>query len=394
MNSKRFCELDTKVLLIYFNGAHLLFVNSFAAWPFNNFIGGSVFFTLYTGWVINYGSLALCFYTLGGMQIVLQTILLYGIWQGWLDPPPSTEEYNILYAKAHKNEESDHAESGRDPEASDIHTEVDGDEDSTTAVSTTDNSADMTMRESDRTLSARIFSAQFSETFSDKFSKRYYDDLSKNDKATPYDAVCEERSTEGNERADGYKPIAVGAGPIFRKRIEHQYEFLQYHIYYVGMINTFTVAFCGYTTKVLLSTMFVLIFNLPEMTAAYLSALTLLLYLIGRALIPLYLMDRALPSAGLSAIASAFTCLGYVLVPSIIGSKEYESAKFTWNLFGFIVVKSICGASFACLTVCIAPSIMDETGPVNFLISCKSHFLISGLGGAIGLSVIIDHDII
>ena len=81
----------------------------------------------------------------------------------------------------------------------------------------------------------------------------------------------------------------------------------------------------GYSTKTLLSTMFVLIFSLSEIMSAYMSALTLLAFLVGRVVVPLYLTPMGWSPTLLMCIASFVMSLMYVAVSTV----RYEQALLT-----------------------------------------------------------------
>ena len=126
---------------------------------------------------------------------------------------------------------------------------------------------------------------------------------------------------------------------------------------------------------------------MPEMTSAYLAALTLLLYLIGRAAVPFFLLDRpkGLSGSALLAISSMVSCIAYVIVPSVIGSSAYGSPKFTWNLFGFIICKSVAGCAFAVQTTCFPSVVISENGSgTNYQMLAPIYYVIGGIGGALG----------
>lgn len=133
-------------------------------------------------------------------------------------------------------------------------------------------------------------------------------------------------------------------------------------------------AYNGYATKLLLSSMFELIFQLPEMTSAYMSAITLLPFLIGSFIVP-YFVIRTGPMAPkehkgyspglICTITQCGACVAYGVLPSIIGTSEFSSAKFTWRLFGFIIAKSFVSFTFAVMQGLTASVAVDAIGVAN-----------------------------
>ena len=90
---------------------------------------------------------------------------------------------------------------------------------------------------------------------------------------------------------------------------------------------------------VLLSSMFELVFNLPLMTSAYLSALSLLLFVFARGIFPYYFLDSRFSASEMSIVASLLSCIMYGILPTVIGSPSTEGG-FSWNLVGFVIVKN------------------------------------------------------
>ena len=88
--------------------------------------------------------------------------------------------------------------------------------------------------------------------------------------------------------------------------LTNRLQALRYTIMWVEILASAIQAFIGYSTKIPLSSMFVLIFDLSEMVSAYLSALTLLGFLFGSLVIPV----RSVP-------------------PSIRGCRMYGQPSYT-----------------------------------------------------------------
>ena len=79
-----------------------------------------------------------------------------------------------------------------------------------------------------------------------------------------------------------------------------------------------------------------------ELTASYLSAATLSLYLVGRAVVPLVCVER-FPAIGVVTFAMLISSIAYGVIPAIIGDgKEglVGKAVFTWRLLLFCIAKS------------------------------------------------------
>jgi hypothetical protein len=104
----------------------------------------------------------------------------------------------------------------------------------------------------------------------------------------------------------------------------------------------------------LLSAIFELVFNLGIMTSAYLSALSLLLFIAARGISPIaargispyYFMDSRFYATSMSIVATSLSCITYALLPTIVGPGSTDDS-FSWRLVGFVVAKSIVGACFA-----------------------------------------------
>ena len=288
---------------------------------------GAIFFTLWNGWIINYGSLALTFYVTAALQIVLTVPIWLGLQMGWLEAPPSVEAYAAMVAKEASVAAEGYEGDGDAPQPDGGEEKMEEDEEEGT------DGAD---------------------------------------------------STAAHSSAEDSHGIERGAGPLFPRCYASPYGCLRSPWLWVRVVNFFLLDYAGYTTKVLLSTMFSLIFNLPDMTSAYLSALTLLLYLVARCLVPLLVMDRKINACGLCVAATATSCVVYAVIPVIIGSETFARAAFSWRLFGFILCKSFAGASFALLSNMCSSIVLDDAGPANFAYVCKWLYMAAGLGAAVG----------
>lgn len=134
---------------------------------------------------------------------------------------------------------------------------------------------------------------------------------------------------------------------------------------------------------VLLSSMFELVFNLPLMTSAYLSALSLLLFVFARGIFPYYFLDSRFSASEMSIVASLLSCIMYGILPAVIGSPSTEGG-FSWNLVGFVIVKSIIGACFACLSSVKSALTIDVVGVANIRMISSYSWDVAGIGGSLG----------
>ena len=57
---------------------------------------GAILFTLISGWITVYASVAACLYAVAGMQALLSAPLLYAIYSGWMDDPPEAADFARL----------------------------------------------------------------------------------------------------------------------------------------------------------------------------------------------------------------------------------------------------------------------------------------------------------
>ena len=284
--------------------------------------------------MINYGSLPLCFYTLGGFQLVLQLPLLYGIRKGWISKPPSTEVYARLVAAG----KADKEKGANDPSSSSSSRLMRGAGDDNTNAPVTvkdeENESPSTngmnnedgIARGDRDESTNESVTKDVENESASSANRLRDSYNFALSLVRISGQHQQGTAQGDpiKKTKHITQVESGCGPFFPKQVGGFSSYMyRSHFFYLLLLRYFVITYCGYTTKVLLSTMFVLIFNLPDMTAAYLSAVTLLLYLVGRALVPLTLMDRSfnvrgrnykIPAIGLSCIASGVCSISYGLV--------------------------------------------------------------------------------
>jgi len=129
--------------------------------------------------------------------------------------------------------------------------------------------------------------------------------------------------------------------------------------------------------------MFELVFNLPLMTSAYLSALSLLLFLFARGIFPYYFLDSRFSASEMSIVASLLSCIMYGILPKVIGNPSAEGG-FSWNLVGFIIVKSFVGACFACLSSVKSAVTIDVIGVANIRMVSSYSWDVAGVGCALG----------
>ena len=111
--------------------------------------------------------------------------------------------------------------------------------------------------------------------------------------------------------------------------------------------------------------MFVLIFNLPEITAAYLSALTLVGFLLGGSVVPFLLIDRSASalcsSASIFIAALCLSAAAYAVLPSITGDGSF-SPEFSWRLFGFVIAKGCVSLGFSVIQGVTGGVAVDAVG--------------------------------
>jgi len=169
-------------------------------------------------------------------------------------------------------------------------------------------------------------------------------------------------------------------------KLKNWEEALQFPILWNRIIIFTLSTFNGYCVKVLLSTTFVLIFSLGELTAAYLSAATLSFYLIGRAAVPFLFLDRkgGLPAVGLFTIAAGMATVSYGVIPSIIGTGEFAKPRFSWRLLLFCFAKAFAGLSFAAMQTLSGPLLVNDFGGANFVRLAPLLYPSAGTGGGLG----------
>ena len=270
--------------------------------------GGSaaIWFTLFTGWVVHYASLQVALYCMAGWMLLGAVWLTYAIKTGGLDSAPTAEEVHAW------------------------------------------------MREVDTRKAQGIQLAHVSSVSS--FSAQE----SRNG---------EQQQGSSNENEDAvvhstpHRP--VGTSPAVPVVVRTRLEAMTYVMTWcVGCVAGMQ-SFYGWATKVLLSSMFQLIFDLPEMTAAYLSAATLLGFLVSRTAVPLIFIGRGVSSTFLMLCSTMTVCVGYAVLPSIIGSSDFPSAAFSWRLFGFTCVKALISACFGVTQSMTGATAIEQVGVSN-----------------------------
>lgn len=245
----------------------------------------AIFFTLFSGWVINGASLQVCLYVIGALMLFLSAYLILMIRGGKLEMIPSPDVI-AMWMKEDENIGEDTPPISPPP----------------------------------------------------------------NPTSTPIKPGC-----------SPHVPTVV----MSRCGGNHNRSPFSHSIYYPLVFFTFNVVFLGYATKVLLSSMFTLIFNLSESTSAYLSALSLVFFALGRALIPYYLLDSYYSSLFLSLMSYILCAITYVLIPTIIGSDIYTTPAFSWRLFFFVCAKCTVGLVFALNQSLAGSMIVDMVGVKN-----------------------------
>ena len=159
---------------------------------------------------------------------------------------------------------------------------------------------------------------------------------------------------------------------------------LSYHVLGILLYLCSYYAHCSLSlSTVLLSSMFELVFNLPLMTSAYLSALSLLLFVGARGIFPYYFLDSRFSASEMSIVASLLSCIMYGILPTVIGNPNPDGG-FSWNLVGFVIVKSFIGASFACLSSVKSALTIDVVGVANIRMISSYSWDVAGVGGTLG----------
>lgn len=195
--------------------------------------------------------------------------------------------------------------------------------------------------------------------------------------------TSEDPADEVSMPVDAVPLRSPGTTHLVPVQLQSRREALRYPAVVLKLIQLATITFNGYATKVLLSSMFELTFALPKLTAAYLSALSLVLFLVGRALIPYYLLDSRYSSTLISTVAAFVSAIAYGVLPSIVG-KEELGPEFTWRLFGFVCIKSLIGLCFSCLQVLSAAQMYDLAGGDNLQTFLRLGWPVVGVCGTAG----------
>ncbi len=195
--------------------------------------------------------------------------------------------------------------------------------------------------------------------------------------STSADRDQSENAQTGSAQSSDASPAGAqvrpaGTSALIPVKLENRWEALRYPVVWILAVYIFLEAFNGFATKVLLSSMFVLIFQLDQMLAAYLSALSLIFFFIGRGVVPFYFVGK---NSKIGVAPEILTCasllisgLMYLIVPAILGDKPPDSAGgFSWSLFGFVVVKSMISLSFASVGSLTGPTMASLGGTANLI---------------------------
>mmetsp|Transcript_12587 Transcript_12587/g.27436 ORF Transcript_12587/g.27436 Transcript_12587/m.27436 type:complete len:513 (-) Transcript_12587:1195-2733(-) len=176
----------------------------------------------------------------------------------------------------------------------------------------------------------------------------------------------------------------AGTSALVPKQLGSRWETLRYPGVWLVLVSAMCSSFNGYATKLLLSSMFELVFNLSTMTSAYLSACSLTLFFVARAAVPYFLMDRFCSATSIGGIAAAASSIAYAVLPVLVGPNAYETAGFTWQLFGFVAVKSVVGGCFAAQSTVRGSILDDVVGTSNLPYVFQTGWEIGGFFGAAG----------
>jgi len=286
--------------------------------------GGAIVYTLVSGWLVAYGrSVSVCLYALAAFQLVPSLYLVYSIKTGQLDSPPPP------------------------PSSPRITAPDDSDADATEADDIESNTRQ----------------------------------TRKNDKvdAKGDSKPSEKRRTQRQSGPQEHRHLVT---VTFKTRAEA----LRHLPVVLKLISLACMSFNGYATKVLLSTMFEVVFDLSKLESAYLSALSLVLFLIGRALIPYYLLDSKFKATSIAIVAAFVSAVAYAVLPSIVGvgGSTAPATKVTTRLVGFVIEKSIIGLCFSCLQTLSGSQIYDLVGPNNLQTVLRCGWPVVGLMGTAG----------
>jgi len=291
---------------------------------------GAVFYTLLSGWIIHYGSLETYLYTLAGFQALTSLPVVLAVYLGWLDAPPTKDEFDAWNAEA-------------------------------AAPPVGDAAARVPRKPVEA--AARV-----------------------EEKTAPSSSLRSLSEELAKPRPSASARPEAGGSLMMPMKLKNWEEALQFPILWNRIIIFTLSTFNGYCVKVLLSTTFVLIFSLGELTAAYLSAATLSFYLIGRAAVPFLFLDRkgGLPAVGLFTIAAGMATVSYGVIPSIIGTGEFAKPRFSWRLLLFCFAKAFAGLSFAAMQTLSGPLLVNDFGGANFVRLAPLLYPSAGTGGGLG----------
>lgn len=200
-------------------------------------------------------------------------------------------------------------------------------------------------------------------------------------------AADSEGSIASSSKDDLHRP--AGTSSLYPKVYTSKVEVLKKPISWVVHFFAFSIVFNGLATKVLLSSMFVLIFKVEGLLATYLSAISLLVFFIGRCLVPYYFLGKnskvKVHAALLISVILIISGIGYVVVPSIVGDKTYDGG-FSWQLFGFVVAKAFIGGTFSAaggLTGPLGNTLVGTANLRTFLITLWDVTCIGSIAGVV-----------
>jgi len=188
-----------------------------------------------------------------------------------------------------------------------------------------------------------------------------------------------------------------GTAALFPVPLQSTAECLTYFVSWLQIACGMITSFIGYGAKILLSSMFIQIFGLGDLLAGYLSALSLVLFACGRFGVPWFLMDS--PRFGASAMlirlfAQFATCVIFAVLPTVVGEPRGglyfveppapTDDAFSWSLFGFVVIKSAAGLTFAVSAVVSGAMGVQVFGSANLRYIMVPGWLSFGIAGAAG----------
>ena len=85
------------------------------------------------------------------------------------------------------------------------------------------------------------------------------------------------------------------------------------------------------------------------------------------------------------SITGAFLwCICFAILPTIVGRESFPEGGFSWSLVGFVIVKSVIGACFACLSSLQGALYIDALGVANIGTLISFGWDVAGFGGALG----------